>query len=80
MEPFGSFVSELFSKWGDLDISVEIHTYSHISHTARKQKESLLADLLGALRSKGNLFQDSELYTYRELVAIPCDISQYVVK
>nr|XP_017215863.1 PREDICTED: protein HESO1-like isoform X2 [Daucus carota subsp. sativus]XP_017215864.1 PREDICTED: protein HESO1-like isoform X2 [Daucus carota subsp. sativus]XP_017215865.1 PREDICTED: protein HESO1-like isoform X2 [Daucus carota subsp. sativus]XP_017215866.1 PREDICTED: protein HESO1-like isoform X2 [Daucus carota subsp. sativus] len=83
VEPFGSFVSELFSKWGDLDISVEIHTYSHISHTARKQKESLLADLLGALRSKGTwrklrLISNARvpfLKLEHHLQRITCDIS-----
>lgn len=80
VEPIGSFVSELFTKWGDLDISVEILTGSHISNTGKRQKESLLADLVGALRSKGNHFRDLELYAYFELVAAPCDISQYVVK
>ncbi|XP_074359645.1 protein HESO1-like isoform X1 [Apium graveolens] len=53
VEPFGSFVSNLFTRWGDLDISIEILTNSYISNTAKKQKQNLLRDVLKALRSKG---------------------------
>ena len=77
VEPFGSFVSNLFTRWGDLDISIEILTGSHISNTARKQKQSWLADVLRALRRKGNLFKDLKLYAYCEIIVVPCDISRY---
>lgn len=53
VEPFGSFVSNLFTRWGDLDISIELLTNSYISNTAKKQKQNLLRDVLKALRSKG---------------------------
>ncbi|KAL8090770.1 protein HESO1-like [Apium graveolens] len=53
MEPIGSFVSNLFTRCGDLDLSVEILTRSHISNTWRKQKEDFLTEVLNALRSKG---------------------------
>ncbi|KAK1382216.1 TUTase domain-containing protein [Heracleum sosnowskyi] len=53
VEPLGSFVSNLFTRWGDLDLSVVILTRSHISNTWRKQKEDFLADVLNALRSRG---------------------------
>ncbi|KAH6802350.1 Nucleotidyltransferase family protein [Perilla frutescens var. frutescens] len=55
VEPFGSFVSNLFTKWGDLDISIEIQNGSYISSPGRKHKQSLLADVLRALRKKGGV-------------------------
>lgn len=73
MEPFGSFVSNLFTRWGDLDISIEILTNSYISNTAKKQKQNLLRDVLKALRSKGNPFQDLDtIYIYVIVVASQC--------
>ncbi|KAI3472630.1 hypothetical protein Pfo_031021 [Paulownia fortunei] len=53
VEPFGSFVSNLFTKWGDLDISIELQNGSYISSPGRKHKQSLLGDVLSALRKKG---------------------------
>lgn len=55
VEPFGSFVSNLFTKWGDLDISIEILTGSYITSAGKKQKQSFLVDVLKALRRKGIL-------------------------
>lgn len=55
VEPFGSFVSNLFTRWGDLDISIELSNGSHISSAGKKHKQMLLGDVLRALRSKGNL-------------------------
>ncbi|KAF8010002.1 hypothetical protein BT93_J0860 [Corymbia citriodora subsp. variegata] len=45
VEPFGSFVSGLFTKWGDLDISIELPNGSHISSTAREWKKLMLSYL-----------------------------------
>ncbi|KAK1382217.1 TUTase domain-containing protein [Heracleum sosnowskyi] len=53
VEPFGSFVSNVFTKWGGLDISIEILRGSHITNAGRKQKETVLADVFETLRSKG---------------------------
>ncbi|KAL8552021.1 hypothetical protein ACS0TY_000905 [Phlomoides rotata] len=53
VEPYGSFVSELFTKWGDLDISIELHHGSYITSAGRKHKQSLLVDVLHALRKRG---------------------------
>ncbi|WMV33324.1 hypothetical protein MTR67_026709, partial [Solanum verrucosum] len=53
VEPFGSFVSNLFTRWGDLDISIELPNGSHISAAGKKYKLSLLGDVLKALRAKG---------------------------
>ncbi|KAL0321917.1 UNVERIFIED_CONTAM: protein HESO1 [Sesamum calycinum] len=53
VEPFGSFASNLFTKWGDLDISIELQNGSYISSPGRKHKQSLLSDVLRALRKKG---------------------------
>lgn len=55
MEPFGSFVSNLFTRWGDLDISIELPYGSYVSSAGKKRKQSLLAELLKALRQKGDL-------------------------
>lgn len=54
MEPFGSFVSQLFTRWGDLDISIELSNGSYIAVAARKLKQTLLGDVLKALRRTGN--------------------------
>ncbi|XP_022746059.1 protein HESO1-like [Durio zibethinus] len=53
VEPFGSFVSNLFSRWGDLDISIELPYGSYVSSAGKKRKQSLLGELLTALRRKG---------------------------
>lgn len=53
VEPFGSFVSSLFTRWGDLDISIELSNGLHISCAGKKQKQTLLGDLLKALRMRG---------------------------
>ncbi|XP_028776140.1 protein HESO1 isoform X1 [Neltuma alba] len=53
VEPFGSFVSNLFTRWGDLDISIVLSNGSHISSAGKKRKQTLLGDLLRALRMRG---------------------------
>ncbi|XP_047979690.1 protein HESO1-like isoform X2 [Salvia hispanica] len=53
VEPYGSFVSNLFTKWGDIDISIELLNGLYISSPGRKHKQSLLADIIKALRKKG---------------------------
>ncbi|KAI9078339.1 hypothetical protein K1719_039715 [Acacia pycnantha] len=53
VEPFGSFVSRLFTRWGDLDISIVLLNGSHISSAGKKRKQMLLGDLLRALRMRG---------------------------
>lgn len=56
VEPFGSVVSNLFTRWGDLDISIQLLNGSHIGSAGRKQKQTLLVNFLKALRMKGNFF------------------------
>ncbi|XP_056164293.1 protein HESO1 isoform X2 [Syzygium oleosum] len=53
VEPFGSFVSNLFTRQGDLDISVQLPNGSYISAAGKKLKQTLLGDLLKALRQTG---------------------------
>ncbi|CAN1798148.1 Protein HESO1 [Linum perenne] len=53
VEPFGSFVSNLFTPWGDLDITIMLNSGSLISFAGKKRKISLLGDILRALREKG---------------------------
>lgn len=53
VEPFGSFLSQLYTRWGDLDISIELSNGSYISTAARKHKQTLLGEVLKALRRTG---------------------------
>ncbi|XP_031383996.1 protein HESO1 [Punica granatum] len=53
VEPFGSFVSNLFTRSGDLDISIQLSYSTHIIFTGKKLKQQLLQELLGALRNGG---------------------------
>ncbi|CAK9323789.1 unnamed protein product [Citrullus colocynthis] len=57
VEPFGSFVSNLFSRWGDLDLSIQLHNRSYISTAGKKHKQSLLKDIQKALRKKGGWYK-----------------------
>ncbi|KAG6600034.1 Protein HESO1, partial [Cucurbita argyrosperma subsp. sororia] len=57
IDPFGSFVSNLFSRWGDLDISVQLHNGSYVSTAGKKLKQSLLKDVQKALRKKGGWYK-----------------------
>ncbi|KAH7537149.1 hypothetical protein FEM48_Zijuj03G0061300 [Ziziphus jujuba var. spinosa] len=52
VEPFGSFVSNLYSRWGDLDISIDLSNGSFISSSGKKHKQNLLRQLLKAMRQK----------------------------
>ncbi|KAL8050302.1 hypothetical protein ABFX02_06G074300 [Erythranthe guttata] len=54
VEPFGSFASNLFTKWGDLDISIELQNGTYISSPGKKHKQSVLQEVLKAFRKKGN--------------------------
>lgn len=53
MEPYGSFVSDLFTRWGDLDISIELLNGSFISSAGKKHKQTSLRNVSRALRKKG---------------------------
>uniref|UniRef100_A0A7N0V3S7 Poly(A) RNA polymerase mitochondrial-like central palm domain-containing protein n=3 Tax=Kalanchoe fedtschenkoi TaxID=63787 RepID=A0A7N0V3S7_KALFE len=53
VEAFGSFVSNLFSRWSDLDISIELPNGSFISSAGRKHKQSILRDVQKAMRRAG---------------------------
>ncbi|XP_011076791.1 protein HESO1 isoform X2 [Sesamum indicum] len=81
VEPFGSFASNLFTKWGDLDISIELQNGSYISSPGRKHKQSLLGDVLRALRKKGGFRRMQFISNARvpilkfECYDISCDIS-----
>ncbi|CAA7389761.1 unnamed protein product [Spirodela intermedia] len=49
--PFGSYVSDLYTKWGDLDISIQL---SHNpSSVGKKKKQDLLRDIMKALIKRG---------------------------
>lgn len=53
MEPYGSFVSNLFTRSGDLDISVELTNGSFISSSGKKERQRLLKALMRAMRRRG---------------------------
>ncbi|KAK1572014.1 hypothetical protein Q3G72_026219 [Acer saccharum] len=55
VEPFGSFVSNLFTRWGDLDISIELLNGSHISSLGKARKQTLLGELQKALKKRVGL-------------------------
>lgn len=55
VEPFGSLVSNLFTRWGDLDISIELPYGSYVSSAGKKRKQTLLGELQRALKQKGDL-------------------------
>uniref|UniRef100_A0A2P2JSI1 Zinc finger protein n=1 Tax=Rhizophora mucronata TaxID=61149 RepID=A0A2P2JSI1_RHIMU len=85
VEPFGSFVSNLFSRWGDLDISITLPlpNGSYISSTGKKQKQILLVEVMRALRLKGGVRRLQFIPNARvpilkfesNLRSISCDIS-----
>ncbi|EOY18090.1 hypothetical protein QUC31_006632 [Theobroma cacao] len=52
VEPFGSLVSNLFTRWGDLDISIELPYGSYVSSAGKKRKQTLLGELQRALKQK----------------------------
>lgn len=53
VEPFGSFVSNLFTRWGDLDISIELANGSFISSSGKKHRQQLLRAVMKAMRQRG---------------------------
>ncbi|XP_052170508.1 protein HESO1 isoform X2 [Diospyros lotus] len=54
VEPYGSFASNLFTRWGDLDVSIELPNGSYISMSfGKKHKQTLLQDVLKSLRRRG---------------------------
>ncbi|KAL5717265.1 hypothetical protein ACHQM5_010303 [Ranunculus cassubicifolius] len=81
VEPFGSFLSNLYTRWGDLDISIELPSSTFVSSVGKKRKQNLLRDLWRALRVKGvrNLQFISHarvpLLIFESHRGISCDIS-----
>ncbi|XP_061995625.1 protein HESO1-like [Rosa rugosa] len=83
VEPFGSFVSELFTRWGDLDVSIEFSKGAYISSYGRKHTQDVLKDLMKAMRQRGgwNRYQFIPnarvpiLMVKSNLGNISCDIS-----
>jgi len=45
VESYGSFVSNLFTKWGDVDISINLTKGGYISHVEYDRKIKLLGEL-----------------------------------
>ncbi|KAL0003187.1 hypothetical protein SO802_016968 [Lithocarpus litseifolius] len=58
VEPFGSFVSNLFTKWGDVDISINLPKEGgYISYVESDRKQRLLVDLQNPLRGQWQMVQ-----------------------
>nr|CAD1822107.1 unnamed protein product [Ananas comosus var. bracteatus] len=52
VKPFGSFVSNLYTRWGDLDISIELPDSSQ-TPLSRKGKQYVLRNIMRALQRTG---------------------------
>ncbi|XP_048565114.1 protein HESO1-like [Triticum urartu] len=82
VKPFGSFLSELYAKSGDLDVSVELPNVSGFS-TSKEKKQNLLRKLMKALQISGVARDVNFIPTARVPVlqyvsnhfGISCDIS-----
>ncbi|KAI7735076.1 hypothetical protein M8C21_004945 [Ambrosia artemisiifolia] len=72
VEPFGSFVSALFTRWGDLDISIELPNGSYISTAGKKHKQTLLLDVLKALKSLGG-FHGIKYISHARVPILKCE-------
>ncbi|KAK1415541.1 hypothetical protein QVD17_31324 [Tagetes erecta] len=72
VEPFGSFVSNLFTRWGDLDISIELPNGSYISTAGKKYKQTLLLDVLKALKGLGG-FHGIKYISHARVPILKCD-------
>ncbi|KAK9913598.1 hypothetical protein M0R45_037409 [Rubus argutus] len=83
VEPFGSYLSELFTRWGDLDVSIEFSKGSYISSYGKKRTLDVLRDVMRAMRQRGGWNTYEFIPTARvpilmvksNLENIPCDIS-----
>ena len=53
MEPFGSFLTNLFTRRGDLDISIEINNGLLVPSSGKLQKLIVLRDLMRTMRERG---------------------------
>ncbi|KAL8257527.1 hypothetical protein R6Q59_029568 [Mikania micrantha] len=72
VEPFGSFVSNLFTKWGDLDISIELPNGSYVPTAGKKFKQTLLLDVLKALKGFGG-FHGIKYISHARVPILKCD-------
>ncbi|GJM92584.1 hypothetical protein PR202_ga09065 [Eleusine coracana subsp. coracana] len=57
VKPFGSFVSNLYAKSGDLDVSVDLRSGSDLP-ISKKKKQNALRELMRALQIRGKLLVD----------------------
>ncbi|KAI3992264.1 hypothetical protein MKX01_029985 [Papaver californicum] len=83
VEPFGSFVSNLYTRCGDLDISIEVPCDSLVSSTVKTNKQNFLREIREVLGRRG-LVRDLRLLLHvrvpvlifeSNLHGISCDIS-----
>lgn len=55
LKPFGSFLSDLYTKWGDLDVSVQIDN-TPPDGISRNMKRNYLRQIMQALRKTGTQY------------------------
>ncbi|KAK1298527.1 hypothetical protein QJS10_CPB14g01638 [Acorus calamus] len=57
VNPFGSFVSNLYTRWGDLDISIDLPHLPHVPlvSASKKRKQDILRAIMRALRRNGGI-------------------------
>ncbi|RZC93596.1 hypothetical protein C5167_007636 [Papaver somniferum] len=67
VEPFGSFVSNLYTKWGDLDISIEVPCDSLVSSTDKTNKQNFLREIRNVLRRRDLAFISTLLHVGRSI-------------
>lgn len=83
VEPFGSYVSNLYNRWGDLDISIDVSSGSLVPSAKKRQKQILLRDVMRALQRSGRARSSQFIPTARVPLLIfqsnyrhiSCDIS-----
>jgi hypothetical protein len=54
VKPFGSFVSDLYSKSGDLDLSIQLWSATNLPIN-KKRKQNVLREVRRALLNRGNM-------------------------
>lgn len=81
VEPFGSFVSNLFTRSGDLDISLNLPNSWYARTAGKRRAQKLLRDLHAALRKTCGWYQLQIIFNARVPILkfvnreISCDIS-----
>ena len=71
VRPFGSFVSNMYTKWGDLDTFIEL-SHCSPSSTGREQMQKVLRNIMRVLRRNGILLYRFLLQFYLSFAIMFC--------